>query len=92
MVGGTPAAYADLRRKHLVEPQWRTRPLLGFDCSLEQLAERVSIPKLLRAYLTLGANICGPPAIDWQLKIIDFLTILDLKNMTLAAGQKFFGA
>jgi putative hemolysin len=26
-------------------------------------AESVKIPKLLRAYLTLGAKICGPPAL-----------------------------
>lgn len=26
------SAYADLCRKHLVEPQWRTRPLAVYDC------------------------------------------------------------
>jgi len=37
------------------------------------------IPKLLRAYLAVGAKICGPPAIDRQFKTIDFLTLLDLE-------------
>ena len=59
-VGAT--AYADLCRKHLAPPQWRTRPLPAYDCSMRELtAEPVKIPKLLRAYLTLGAKICGPP-------------------------------
>jgi len=87
------SAYADLCRKHLAQPQWRTRPLAAYDCSLSQLAaEPVKIPKLLRAYLSLGANICGPPALDRQFKTIDFLTLLDLETMPLVARQKFLGA
>jgi putative hemolysin len=89
-VGAT--AYADLCRKHLVEPPWRTRPVDAFDCPLNRLsAEPVPIPKLLRAYLALGAKICGPPALDRQFKTIDFLTLLDLANLHLSARQKFFG-
>ena len=86
------SAYAELCRKHLVAPPWRTQPLPAFDCSLNQLAaEPVKIPKLLRAYLTLGAKICGPPALDRQFKTIDFLTLLDLEAMPLLARQRFFG-
>jgi putative hemolysin len=87
------SAYADLCRKHLVEPQWRTRPLAAYDCSLSQLAaEPAEIPKLLRAYLTLGAKICGPPSLDRQFKTIDFLTFLDLQTLHPLARQRFFGA
>ena len=87
------SAYADLCRKHLAEPQWRTRPQPLFECSLSQLAaEPVHIPKLLRAYLTLAAKICGPPALDRQFKTIDFLTLLDLDAMPLSARQRFLGA
>jgi len=86
------SAYTELCRKHLVEPQWRTRPLDAFDCSLNQLAaEAVPIPKLLRAYLTLGAKICGPPALDCQFKTIDFLTLLDLNTLSPLARQRFLG-
>lgn len=86
------SAYADLCRKHLAEPEWRTRPLAAYDCSLNQLAaEPVPIPKLLRAYLTLGAKICGPPALDRQFQTIDFLTMLDLEAMPPAARERFLG-
>jgi putative hemolysin len=86
------SAYAELCRRHLVEPQWRTRPVTAYDCPLEQLAtEPVQIPKLLRAYLTLGAKICGPPALDRQFKTIDFLTLLDLETLHPLARQRFFG-
>jgi putative hemolysin len=87
------SAYADLCRKHLAEPQWRTRPLPHYDCSLSELAaEPVAIPKLLRAYLTLGAKICGPPALDREFKTIDFLTFLDLETLHPLARQRFFGS
>lgn len=39
-------------------------------------------PKLLRTYLALGATICGPPAIDREFKTIDFLTLMDLNNLS----------
>src|ERR1700743_3084487 len=84
------SAYADLCRKHLVAPQWRTTPLPPYECSLRQVApEPVSIPKLLRAYLTLGSKICGPPALDQQFKTIDFLPLMDLETMHPLARQTF---
>ena len=46
-------------------------------------------PKLLRAYLSVGAKICGPPALDRQFKTIDFLTLLDLEALPPAARQRF---
>ncbi len=86
------SVYADLCRKHLAQPEWRTRPLPAYDCSLSQLAaEPAPIPKLLRAYLTLGAKICGPPALDRQFKTIDFLTLLDMDTLPPLARQRFLG-
>jgi putative hemolysin len=83
--------YADLCRSHLAEPRWRTCPLATFDCSLNQLSpEPVPVPKLLRAYLTLGAKICGPPALDRGFKTIDFLTMLDLEAMHPLVRQRLF--
>jgi putative hemolysin len=84
------SAYADLCRKHLVVPDLRTSPTPPYECSLAQLAEEpVTIPKLLRAYLTLGAKICGPPALDRQFKTIDFLTLVDLHTLHPLARQRF---
>ena len=85
------SAYADMCRKHLAPLEWHTRPLPAYDCPLTHLtAEPVKIPKLLRAYLTLGAKICGPPALDRQFKTIDFLTLVDLAKMPPLARQRFF--
>jgi putative hemolysin len=69
-------------REHLVDPQLRTAPQPAFAMPLMS-AENASdkIPKLLRAYLAVGAKICSPPAIDREFKTIDFLTLLDLEAL-----------
>ena len=86
------SAYAELFRKHLAPAEWRTKPLPAFDCPLDQLAEEPpKIPKLLRAYLSIGAKICGPPALDRQFKTIDFLTLLDLHAMPALVRARFMG-
>jgi putative hemolysin len=76
------AAYAQMQR-HLVKEEWRTRPLPRFACSTHAPGiTSTKIPKLLTAYLSLlGANICGPPALDREFKTIDFLTFLDSASM-----------
>jgi len=45
--------------------------------------------RLLRAYLTIGAKICGPPAIDREFGTIDFLTLLDLHALPALVRAHF---
>jgi putative hemolysin len=86
------SAYSELCRKFLASASWRTRPLAEYDCPLNHLAvEPVKIPKLLRAYLSVGAKICGPPALDRSFKTIDFLTLLDLESLPPLVRQRFLG-
>jgi putative hemolysin len=47
--------------------------------------------KLLRAYLTIGAKICGLPAIDREFSTIDFLTLLDLQTLPKIVRAHFLG-
>jgi putative hemolysin len=85
--------YADLCRRHLVEPPLRTNPLPHCECSLRELHEDgPEVPKLLRAYLGMGAKICGAPAIDRQFGTVDFLTLLDLEALPTLARARFLGA
>jgi putative hemolysin len=75
------AAYGQLQR-YLVREEFRTNPLPQFACRADERAVPApKIPKLLTAYLTLGAKICGPPALDQEFKTIDFLTFMDLHTM-----------
>lgn len=83
-------AYSQLCRRHLATPEFRTRPHPAFECPLDGVApEPTPLPKLLRAYLNLGAVICGPPAIDREFKTIDFLTLLDLDRVSPSARERF---
>lgn len=92
------AAYRKLRR-YLSPESFLTCPTAKFDCSVPeakelQVAERsrsVDIPRLMRAYLTMGARICGEPALDREFKTIDFLTLLDLRSLGPRAMAKFLG-
>jgi len=84
------SAYTVLCRKHLSPLPWQTNPKPKYDCPLHSLSEEpCKIPKLLRAYLGIGAKICGPPAIDREFKTIDFLTMVDLKSLPPLARQRF---
>ncbi|HTR41826.1 MAG TPA: GNAT family N-acyltransferase [Pseudomonadales bacterium] len=84
------SAYTELCRKHLAPPVRRTIPKPEYDCPLHWLPEETCpIPKLLRAYLGIGAKICGPPALDRQFKTIDFLTLLDLESLPALARERF---
>lgn len=86
------SVYSELCRKNLAPPAFRTQPMPGFECSLAHLAEHTpKVPKLLRAYLSVGAKICGPPALDREFKTIDFLTLLDLESLPSTARSKFLG-
>lgn len=85
------SAYTELCRKHLAEPQWRTNPLPSHECPLHEITEEpIAIPKLLRAYMSVGAKICGPPALDRQFKTIDFLTLLDIEALSASTRARFF--
>jgi putative hemolysin len=86
------SAYAELYRKHLSPLSWRTLPRPEYHCPLNQLFdESIKIPKLLRAYLSIGAKICGPPALDRQFKTIDFLTLLDWVALPPLLRQRLEG-
>ena len=75
-------AVYEAMREHLVEPDLRTTPQPAFTMPLMPSDNAsAKIPKLLRAYLAVGAKICGPPAIDREFRTIDFLTLLDLEAL-----------
>jgi putative hemolysin len=82
------AAFLQLSR-HVALAGWQTLPRPDFACGLATAArDTVHIPRLLSAYLTLGAMICGPPAIDREFRTIDFLTWLDVESPQLVAVQR----
>lgn len=78
----------------LAEPALRTVPQAHFSLPILAPTPQTAFarpPKLLRAYLSMGARICGPPALDREFKTIDFLTLMDLERISLTARARFLG-
>ena len=85
------ALYSLFCRSHLAPAELRTHPLPEVACPLGEMAEEPpAVPKLLAAYLALGAKICGAPAINREFKTVDFLTILDLQKLPQRAIERYF--
>jgi len=84
----------------LAATEMQTAPTAGFNCPGEHLEptqessaaaapEYGKVPKLLRTYLAIGARICSAPAWDREFGTIDFLTLLDLRNISSSARNRF---
>ena len=96
----TGAAAWRVLAAHRAPPAWWTTPLPAWACPLDVPAAAlhspapatppapVHIPRLLSAYLALGAAVCGPPAIDREFRTIDFLTWLDIESPAVQAMQQ----
>jgi len=83
-----------LLQSFLARPALRTIPTARFSFSIATPWPATPVarpPKLLRAYISIGAKICGPPAIDREFKTIDFLTLLDLRQISVTTRARFFG-
>lgn len=86
------ATYRSLAASHLVESSWQTSPKPGWRCTARNgQPVALPVPKLLRAYLALGAKICGEPAIDRNFRTVDFLTWIDLQALPVRTLQKIIG-
>lgn len=82
------AAWQQLQAHRAPRP-WHTTPLPAFACPLDVVAPAAPrIPRLLAAYLALGAAVCGPPAIDREFRTIDFLTWVDIDAPAIQAMQR----
>jgi putative hemolysin len=79
-----------LCEEHLAASPFRTVPVQKYALPPGPPAmDCPAPPRLLRAYLSIGAKICGPPALDPDFKTIDFLTFLDLAELPTSVRNHF---
>ena len=87
--------HARLVREGHLHPEVRAWPLPGLECGLYdhggEPVEPMAIPPLFQSYLNLGARICGPPAMDRDFHTIDFLVVLDVRELERHVYRSFFG-
>ena len=85
--------YSSLMRTRLAAPEFQVRPWPDWACPLDSLAALPpKLPKLLAAYLALGAKIGGAPAVDRQFKTIDFLTLCDLTTLSARTAGRYLNS
>lgn len=88
------AAWRQLKLEGFVSSLHSVTPRHGLACEsggapVPQI-QRNELPPLLQSYLNLGAEICGPPAIDADFGTIDFMVLLDLQNLDERSRRQFF--
>lgn len=88
------ALYEQLKEKYLAALALRTEPRPAYSCCPKREpgapAQTRKLPGLFRAYLDVSARLCGPPSIDRAFRTIDFLTVIDLKNIPDRVRVRFF--
>ena len=83
------ALYHALKDRVLASPEWQTRPMPGYECVAQPLDTPVRAPKLMSAYFSIGAKICGEPALDAEFKTIDFLTLVDILALPASVAARY---
>jgi putative hemolysin len=79
---GAPAALCrQLLREHPSPPEWRVHPIRRFDVRTPERPGRIPVPSLLRAYVRMGAYVCGDPAWDDAFRTADLLVLLPMARL-----------
>ncbi|MGQ0839794.1 GNAT family N-acetyltransferase [Actinokineospora sp.] len=91
--GGETAAgvWQTVRTKHYADEAHRVRPLTPWDPESVPAPPRAVTPPLLKGYLRLGAQVCGPPALDADFGVADFFVLLGLENIDQRYLKFFLG-
>lgn len=89
--GGNIAAslYQKLKVEVLSPVEWRVFPRTGLP--LDRLRDDIPVltPPLIKAYLRVGAYICGEPAWDAEFNCADFMMLLSVKDMNQHYARHF---
>ncbi|MEA5578791.1 GNAT family N-acetyltransferase [Anabaena sp. UHCC 0451] len=83
-------AYNYFLYNHWLHPNILVTPNVEYSIEINQNCPDiydVEIPKILQAYLSIGAKICSLPAIDRHFQTIDFLIISNIGEWGLGSGD-----
>lgn len=79
-----------LQQQHLSEPNCRVTPKRPLPHLAHPESERsVDIPPLIRAYMRLGATVCGEPCWDPEFRCADMLVLLKVSNLAGRYSRHF---
>lgn len=82
-----------LAARGALHPAHDVRPRAGYRCwpalSPCAAATAVAVPRLFDMYLSLGARVCGEPALDRAFGTIDYLVLFDLDELDAKSRARF---
>lgn len=80
----------EIRNKHWAEPDFKVEPREPVNVpNLKQNETKPAYPPLLKAYLRIGAQVCGEPCLDPEFNVADLLVLLDLKKVARRYAKHF---
>jgi putative hemolysin len=91
--GGSYAAgvWDILRTRHYAPDAQRVVPLDPWVSDGVERPSRPMLPPLIKGYVRLGAEVCGPPAHDPEFGVADFFVLLDLQKIDERYLKFFLG-
>lgn len=88
------AVWRQLKREGFISTRYSVAPQRGLAIvpgpSGAAAPLSIELPPLFQSYLNLGAEVCGPPALDAEFGTIDFLVLLDLERLDERTRKMFF--
>lgn len=85
--------YYKLKNQNLINFDLKLAPVGKYSFKFNDnclLDENFEIPSLLKSYLMAGAKVAGLPAFDEEFGCFDFLTILDLNELSPSFKRRYF--
>lgn len=80
-----------LQREFLASEEYRATPLRALPHLTHTVSEDqpVDVPALIKAYMRLGARVCGEPCWDPDFRCADLLVVLDVNNLASRYSRHF---
>lgn len=78
------ALFERLQQRYLVAEHLQVTPRVALrprPADLSATDNEIAVPALLKAYLRLGAQVCGAPCWDADFKVADLFILLDMANL-----------
>ena len=82
-----------LQQEYLADESFRVRPLRALPhLTHTSVPDRpVEVPALIRAYMRLGARVCGEPCWDPEFRCADLLVLLEVDKLSARYSRHFLG-
>lgn len=85
------AILEQIQRKHMAPPSQRVRPYYPLPKADGRPLDKVRMPPLLKAYLSLGAKACGDAYWDQEFNCADVFMLLNVSDLCPRYARHFLG-